>query len=185
MEKVLSSIIGPNPDTARFSYPIRAECNGPDNGAHAPELRTGVSRRPPSRFGTVVSARQQCFRLSEELQVSMKVELAIMKGTLERFVELAAKDATEHLDGKKESIAWLAPTRAIGSESTGRHHAMHMRVKFEFLIQVCNTLKKPISAPRCLGSRATSRSVLHWFGTGDRRRPSYSGEPVGLTGEVV
>src|SRR6516165_7739476 len=26
-------------------------------------------------------------------------------------------------------------------------------------LQVCNTLKKPISAPRCLGSRATSRRV--------------------------
>ena len=54
------------------------------------------------------------FRLSEELQVSMKVELAVMKGALERFVELAAKDATEHLDGKKEIVAWLDPTRAIG-----------------------------------------------------------------------
>src|SRR5260370_8254125 len=28
-----------------------------------------------------------------------------------------------------------------------------------FWLQVCSTLKKPISAPRCLGSRATSRSV--------------------------
>jgi hypothetical protein len=30
--------------------------------------------------------RSKCFRLSEELQVSMKIELAVMKGTLERFV---------------------------------------------------------------------------------------------------
>ncbi len=63
----------------------------------------------------------------------MKGELAVMKGTLERFVELAAKDATEHLDGKKEVVAWFDPTRAIGRESAGRHHAMYMRVKFEFL----------------------------------------------------
>src|SRR6266478_4735942 len=52
---------------------------------------------------------------------------------LERLVELAAKDSAEHLDGKKEVVAWLDPTRAIGRKSTGRHHAMHMWVKFEFL----------------------------------------------------
>src|SRR6266446_9270134 len=63
----------------------------------------------------------------------MKVELAIMKGALERFVELSAKDSAEHFDRKKESVAWLDPTRAIGRKSTGRHHAMHMWVKFEFL----------------------------------------------------
>ena len=75
----------------------------------------------------------KCFRLSEELQVSVKVELAVMKGALERFEELAAKDATEHLDGKKEIVAWFDPARVIGRQSTGRHHAMDMRVKFEFL----------------------------------------------------
>ncbi len=77
--------------------------------------------------------RSKGFRLSEELQVSMKVELAVLKGTLECLVELAAKDAAEHLDGKKEIVAWLDPARVIGRQSTGRHHAMHMRVKFEFL----------------------------------------------------
>ena len=63
----------------------------------------------------------------------MKVELAVMKGALERFVELAAKDSAEHLDGKKEVVAWFDPARAIGRESAGRHHAMYLRVKFEFL----------------------------------------------------
>ena len=77
--------------------------------------------------------RSKGFRLSEELQVSMKVELAGMKGTLERFVELAAKDATEHLNGKKEIVAWFDPTRVIGRQSTGWHHAMNMWVGREFL----------------------------------------------------
>jgi hypothetical protein len=63
----------------------------------------------------------------------MKIELAVMKGTLERFVEFAAKDSAEHLDGKKEIIAWFDPVRVIGRQPTGRHHAMYMRVKFEFL----------------------------------------------------
>ena len=73
------------------------------------------------------------FRLSEGLQVSVKIEPAVLNGALECRDELAAKDSTEHFDRKKEGVAWLAPARAIGRESTGRHHAMHMRVKFEFL----------------------------------------------------
>jgi hypothetical protein len=48
-------------------------------------------------------------------------------------VELAAKDSAEHLDGKKEVVAWFDPARVIGRQPTGWHHAMYMRVKFEFL----------------------------------------------------
>src|SRR6266704_5430588 len=77
--------------------------------------------------------RSKGFRLSEELQVSMKGELVVMKGALERLVELAAKDSAEHRDGKKEVVAWFDPTRAIDRQPTGRDHAMYMRVKFEFL----------------------------------------------------
>src|SRR5258707_1343498 len=75
----------------------------------------------------------KCFRLSEGLQVSVEAELAVLKGALKCRDELAAKNAAEHLDGKKEGVAWFDPTRAIGRESASRHHAMHMRVKFEFL----------------------------------------------------
>ena len=64
----------------------------------------------------------------------MKVELAVSKGTLERFVELAAKDATEHFDGEKESVTSFDPVGVIGGESAGRNHAMDMRVKPELLI---------------------------------------------------
>ena len=56
-----------------------------------------------------------------------------MEGALERFVELAAKDGAEHLDGKKEVVEWFDPVRVISRQSTGRHHAMYMRVKFDFL----------------------------------------------------
>ena len=63
----------------------------------------------------------------------MKVELAIMKGALERFVELSAKDVTEHFDWKKEIVAWFDPARVIGRQSTGWHHAMNMWVGREFL----------------------------------------------------
>ena len=77
--------------------------------------------------------RSKGFWLSEELQVSMKVELAVMKGALEGFVELAAEYAAEHLDGKKKVVMWFDPARVIGRQSTGWHHAMDMRMKFDFL----------------------------------------------------
>jgi hypothetical protein len=77
--------------------------------------------------------REKGLGLSEKLQVSMKAESAVMKSAPECRDELAAKDVTEHLDWKKEVIARANPSRAIGRKSTGRHHAMHMRVKFELL----------------------------------------------------
>src|SRR6516164_1894826 len=58
--------------------------------------------------------RRKGFRLREKLQVSMKVELAVPKGTLECFVELAAKDSAKDLDGKKEIVVWLDPARSVG-----------------------------------------------------------------------
>ena len=64
----------------------------------------------------------------------MKAELAVLEGALECRDELAAKNAAEHLDGKKEGVACLDPTQVIGREPTGRNNTMHVRVKFEFLI---------------------------------------------------
>jgi hypothetical protein len=63
----------------------------------------------------------------------MKAEPAVLESALECGDEFAAKDTTEHFNGKKEVVAWRDPVRAIGRETTGRHHAMHMRVEFKFL----------------------------------------------------
>src|ERR1700674_2505821 len=49
------------------------------------------------------------FRLSEESQVSVEVELADLKGAFECLVELAAEDATQYFDGKKEVVAGFDP----------------------------------------------------------------------------
>ncbi len=43
--------------------------------------------------------------LSEEGQVSVEAELAVLEGLLETGDELATEDATEHVDGEKELIA--------------------------------------------------------------------------------
>src|SRR5580658_4966412 len=72
--------------------------------------------------------------LSQGCQISMELQSAVAKGALESRDKLAAKDATEHLDGKKEGIASFDPVPVVSGESAGRDHAMDMRVKFELLI---------------------------------------------------
>ena len=63
----------------------------------------------------------------------MESQSAVAKGALESRNKLATKDATEHLDRKKEVVAWIDPAGVIDRQATSRHHAMYMRVKFEFL----------------------------------------------------
>ena len=63
----------------------------------------------------------------------MESQSAVAKGALESRNKLATKDATEHLDGKKEGVMSFDPARVISGESAGRDHAMDMRVKFELL----------------------------------------------------
>ena len=126
------------------------------------------------------------FRLSEELQISMKVEPAVVKGALECRDELAAKDATEHFDGKKEGVAWFAPAGVIGRQSTGRHHAMHMRVKFEFLTPGVQHAEE---ADLCAKMFGIAGNFAQCFCTGSEQEVVDDllvlQEPVGLTGEVA
>jgi hypothetical protein len=49
------------------------------------------------------------------------------------FLHYFHTNSAKHLDGKKEIVAWFDPAGVIGRQPTGRHHAMYMRVKFEFL----------------------------------------------------
>ena len=59
----------------------------------------------------------------------MESQSAVAKGALESRDKLATKDATEHLDGKKEGVASFDPAGVISGESAGRDHAMDVRVK--------------------------------------------------------
>src|SRR6266852_2061820 len=71
--------------------------------------------------------------LSQGRQVSMESQLAVAKGALESGNKLTAKDATEHLDGKKVGIASYDPVRVICGESACRDLAMILRVKPQLL----------------------------------------------------
>ena len=52
--------------------------------------------------------------LSEGCEVAMELELAFTEGGLETSDELAAEDASEHLDGKEEGTAGGDPAGVIG-----------------------------------------------------------------------
>jgi hypothetical protein len=97
--------------------------------------------------------------LREQSQIAGEVQLVMLKSRLETGDELAAKHTSEYLDGEKEARTGSNPESVIERESTGGNNAVNMGMKLELLVPGRSTLKKPISAPRCLGLRATSRSV--------------------------
>jgi hypothetical protein len=72
--------------------------------------------------------------LSEECQIARKAKLAVLEGGLESGDELAAKNAPQHRDGKKEARATWNPASVIEREPTGGDDAMDMGMKFDFLI---------------------------------------------------
>jgi hypothetical protein len=80
--------------------------------------------------------------------------------------ELAAKDSAEHFDRKKERIDWLDPTRAIGRKSTGRHHTMYMRMKFELLTP---SMQDNEEANFCTEMLGVAGDLEKRFGTGAKQ----------------
>ncbi len=78
--------------------------------------------------------RGESLWLSKQRQVSVEFQPAVAEGALESRHKFAAEDATEYLDGEKEGVTSFDPAGVIGGESTGRNHAMDMRVKPELLI---------------------------------------------------
>jgi hypothetical protein len=78
----------------------------------------GASERPFGVDVPVVSEQGSYpggkdFGVSEGVQFAMEAQLALLEVALESGHKLTAKDATEHLDGKEEGMAWLDPVGAI------------------------------------------------------------------------
>jgi hypothetical protein len=72
--------------------------------------------------------------VSEGLQIAMETKFALTEGAFQSDDKLAAKDLSEHRDGKKETSVRWNPTRVIERQSAGGHHTMGMGMMFEFLI---------------------------------------------------
>ena len=61
----------------------------------------------------------------------MKTELVVAEGLPQTGHELAAENATQHVNGKKEPIARFYPASVIKREPAGGNHTMNMGVKAE------------------------------------------------------
>src|SRR5215467_753714 len=72
--------------------------------------------------------------LRERSQVSVQVQPAVTEGLPESGHELAAKDATKHVDREEKLRARFYPVRAIEAQPASRNNAMDMRVQTELLI---------------------------------------------------
>ena len=66
----------------------------------------------------------------------MEANLALTEVAFQSDDKLAAKDLSEHRDGKKEASVRGNLNRVIGRQSAGGDHTMGVRVMFEFLIPI-------------------------------------------------
>jgi hypothetical protein len=103
------------------------------------------------------------------LQIGEELELAWLMGLFELFEKPAAEQPRQHAYGKKEAGAASDPALVIGRYSAALKRTPGITQwiggwcsKFcpqRAKAKVCSTPKKPISAPRCLGSRAMVSKV--------------------------
>ena len=72
--------------------------------------------------------------MSEGLQGAMEAQLTLTEVAFQSDDKLAAKNLSQHGNGKKEARMRWNPTRVIKRQSASRDHTMGVRVMFEFLI---------------------------------------------------
>src|SRR5580704_11225763 len=77
---------------------------------------------------------RECARLGQRQQVAMELELTSMEGVAKSSNELAAENAAEHTNGKKEGTPGRDPSRVVRSETAGGKHAVDVRMKLQALI---------------------------------------------------
>ena len=69
--------------------------------------------------------------LCEEPKVAVEADLALGESALQSCDELASEDAAEHLDRKKEEIAWVDPACVVEGEPAGGNDAMDVRMMLQ------------------------------------------------------
>ena len=95
--------------------------------------------------------RGESLRLGQRQDLAVETELAIREGALQGFDKLAPKDATEHLDRKKESIARANPAGVVGREPAGGNDAMDVRMMLQLLIPGMEHTEKADLCPEMFG----------------------------------
>src|SRR3984893_2243135 len=93
----------------------------------------------------------------------MEANLALTKVAFQSDDKLAAKNLSEHRDGKKEARVRWNPPRVIERQSAGGHHTMGVRVMFEFLIPGVEHTEETDLGAEMLG---IASDLEEGFGTG-------------------
>ena len=93
-------------------------------GVHDPSVTPPAAQQLREGFGG-----------RKRFKPSGKLQLAGAEGVLKGLRKLPAEDFAKDLDGEEEaSITRAHPPAVVGRQSACGHHAMHMRMVFEFLI---------------------------------------------------
>src|ERR1039457_802133 len=102
----------------------------------------------PSNGGPAAEPSGEDLRLSELIQIAIEAEFSFAAGALQGSHELAAKNPTQHFDGKKERVAGVDPVGVIQRESTGGDHTMDVGMKLEPLIPGVQHAKETDLSPQ-------------------------------------
>ena len=81
----------------------------------------------------------------------MEGKLSLIEGAAKQSQELAPEHAAEHAHRQEESRPAGDPARAVGSEPTSRHDAMHMRMVLEVLAPGVEDGQEADLGPEVLG----------------------------------
>jgi len=66
----------------------------------------------------------ECMGITESLQGGKELQLALIKGSLEVFEELAPEEARQHTHGEEEARAAGDPTLSLGADAAARNDTM-------------------------------------------------------------
>ena len=110
-------------------------------------LKSGSSSRPVPNGELELELARVC--QGGELPVEGKPSL--VEGAAKQSQELAPEHAAEHAHRQEESWPAGDPARAIGSQPTSRHDAMHMRMVLEVLAPGVEDGQEPDLGPEVLG----------------------------------
>jgi hypothetical protein len=93
----------------------------------------------------------------------MKAKLSLTEVAFQSGDKLAAKNLSQHGNGKKEARMRWNPTRVIERQSASGDHTMGMRVMFEFLIPGVEHTEEADFGAKMLG---IASDFEEGFGTG-------------------
>jgi hypothetical protein len=113
------------------------------------EGRLGVDH--PLRTSGLGEESVEGWAMSQGLKRSMEAEPFVLEGLVEEGQELAPKEAAQDPHGKKEVRGGGYPSRPIGGQAAGGHHAVDVGMEREFLAPGVEDSEEPDLGPEVTG----------------------------------